>query len=355
MKKLSAVFSILMFLLICLSGCNGVVEKSASLSVVYAIMAVLSLLPLIGYCFFIKKKDPWFFVLFSGVLVVNIGYFCLSVSSSLEEALLANRISYLGSVILPLSMLLIILRATGIRYKKFIPVCLIILASIIFFIAASPGYSTIYYKSAELVFINGVAVLQKQYGPLHILYLFYLFGYFAAMIVAVIQATIKKRMEGALQTFFLIASVFVNIGIWLIEQFVKIDFEFLSVSYFISELFLIGLYLLMEHDERFKSPSPLPEAENSENSMNLTSNDENETPVKTEYDLQGFKTGLTHLTPTEMAIYRLYIEGKSTKEVIAALNITENTLKYHNKNIYGKLGVPSRKKLMEIAAILNNK
>lgn len=34
---------------------------------------------------------------------------------------------------------------------------------------------------------------------------------------------------------------------------------------------------------------------------------------------------------------------------MSELNITENTLKYHNKNIYSKLGVSSRKQLIEIA------
>jgi DNA-binding CsgD family transcriptional regulator len=33
---------------------------------------------------------------------------------------------------------------------------------------------------------------------------------------------------------------------------------------------------------------------------------------------------------------------------MAILNIKENTLKFHNKNIYGKLGVSSRKQLLEI-------
>jgi len=32
---------------------------------------------------------------------------------------------------------------------------------------------------------------------------------------------------------------------------------------------------------------------------------------------------------------------------MAELNIKENTLKFHNKNIYGKLGVSSRKELKE--------
>ena len=33
---------------------------------------------------------------------------------------------------------------------------------------------------------------------------------------------------------------------------------------------------------------------------------------------------------------------------MAELNIKENTLKFHNKNLYSKLGVSSRKQLLEI-------
>ena len=33
---------------------------------------------------------------------------------------------------------------------------------------------------------------------------------------------------------------------------------------------------------------------------------------------------------------------------MSTLNIKENTLKFHNKNLYGKLGVSSRKQLLEV-------
>ena len=63
---------------------------------------------------------------------------------------------------------------------------------------------------------------------------------------------------------------------------------------------------------------------------------------------------LYRLTPTERRIYELYLEGKSTRTIMIDLNITENTLKYHNKNLYGKLGVSSRKQLLRIAAALKS-
>ena len=56
------------------------------------------------------------------------------------------------------------------------------------------------------------------------------------------------------------------------------------------------------------------------------------------------------LTPTEREIYNSYLAGTTTKEIMAALEIKENTLKFHNKNLYSKLGVSSRKQLMQYAS-----
>ena len=58
---------------------------------------------------------------------------------------------------------------------------------------------------------------------------------------------------------------------------------------------------------------------------------------------------LPNLTASERAIYDCYLRGMSTKEVLSEMSISENTLKFHNKNIYGKLGVSSRKQLLEYA------
>lgn len=48
---------------------------------------------------------------------------------------------------------------------------------------------------------------------------------------------------------------------------------------------------------------------------------------------QMFIDNLTTLTPKEEDIFNLYVQGCSTKDIISQLGITENTLKYHNKNI----------------------
>ena len=62
-----------------------------------------------------------------------------------------------------------------------------------------------------------------------------------------------------------------------------------------------------------------------------------------------FAENLRTLTVAEKNIYDLYVSGKSTKEIIELLDISENTVKTHNKKIYKKLGVSSRKQMLELA------
>ena len=65
-----------------------------------------------------------------------------------------------------------------------------------------------------------------------------------------------------------------------------------------------------------------------------------------------FTQCLRTLTPKERSIFDLYMEGKSAKEILVLADINQNTLKFHNKNIYSKLGVTSRKQLLEYAALM---
>ena len=84
-------------------------KASFNMAVAYAITSVAALLLAIGYWSFVKKKNTWLQLLFVSVVIVNCGYFALAISKTLAEALLANRISYLGSVFLPLCMLMTIM------------------------------------------------------------------------------------------------------------------------------------------------------------------------------------------------------------------------------------------------------
>lgn len=328
-----------------LSGCSSVGDESASLSIIYGVATVLSALLLIGCLFLVRKKRQWFVLLFSSVLIVNIGYTFLSVSSCLEMALWANRVSYLGSVFLPLAMLMIILNITNTRTKRWVPISLFSLGVVVFLIAASPGILPIYYKEVSFEVVNGVSTLVKVYGPLHPLYLVYLLGYFCAMVAVIIRASIKKTFDSTAHAVVIAMAVFVNIGVWFIEQISSMDFEFLSVSYIITELFLCGVHMVMNENQRLREL--VQQKEEALQATNAADDSRSFSGISSEM-MEYFAQGLDTLTSQERQIYEAYLSGTSTKDIMIELNIKENTLKFHNKNLYSKLGVSSRKQLLEV-------
>ncbi len=71
--------------------------------------------------------------------------------------------------------------------------------------------------------------------------------------------------------------------------------------------------------------------------------------VLEEYEF--YLCNLGTLTATEYRVYELYLAGKNARQIAQILGISENTLKYHNKNIYSKLGISSRKQMLRFAAL----
>ncbi len=72
-------------------------------------------------------------------------------------------------------------------------------------------------------------------------------------------------------------------------------------------------------------------------------------------DYEYFVTGIQRLTATERNVFNLYLEGKSAAEIMETMSIKQSTLKYHNKNIYDKLGVSGKKQLLHYAALYNTR
>ncbi len=79
---------------------------------------------------------------------------------------------------------------------------------------------------------------------------------------------------------------------------------------------------------------------------------------KNEVDPDNYKqfcNGIKNLSPTESLIFNYYLEGKKVKEIMELTGTKESTIRFHNRNIYSKLGVNSLKQLLLYATILKQK
>lgn len=103
-----------------------------NVSIIYGIAAAIALLLAVGYCTMVKQKENWLLWLYFFIFIANLGYFTLSISITLEEALLANRLAYLGCVFLPLFMLMTMLKACKLECNKRCGQCWLLSAALLF-------------------------------------------------------------------------------------------------------------------------------------------------------------------------------------------------------------------------------
>ena len=315
--------------------------KTGNMSIIYGVLFGLSFLLFLGYCFFVKKKTIWFVLLYIAVFVVNGGYLALSLAKDLDGALLANQISYFGSAMLPLAMLMIIINTCRIPHPKWLTVILVLISLSAFLLAASGGYSDLYYKEVSVIEVNGVCCLEKVYGPLHFLYTVYLFSYFGMMIAAIAYASIRKSISSCKYVIFLASAVFGNLVIWFVEQLIYVNFEFLSVSYIATELILLSVHSMVQE---LSSPAVIGGTA----ALNdpFGESDQHTLPPDVEALFTSFSQRAATLTATERSILQFYADGREISEVAELAFISIHTVRKHNANIYQKLEVGSRDELM---------
>ena len=319
------------------------------MTTVYGIIFAVALV-MVGVYFFVdRKRDIWLMLLFISVTVCDLGYFLLSASETLNAALWSNRLAYLGSVFLPFSLLMMIMNLSRFRYPKFLPKALIGLNTVMFLIAGSGGILPIYYKDVSLGISDGAAYLIKEYGPLHNIYKVFLFAYFASMVAIIIYTAVKKIVVSTKHSIFLAFVVIGNIATWLVENMIGAGFEFLSISYIVSEGLILFLYGILQDygladTQRISDSAVEAVPENITTTETIKSFNEKQI----ENIFNNWKT-LDTLSQREKEVLGFILENKKRKDIAETLFVTESTIKKHTSAIFRKLEITNRTELFEKA------
>ena len=170
------------------------------------------------------------------------------------------------------------------------------------------------------------------------------------MVITIAYAVIKKKITSHKYASAITAVVFLNILIWLLEQLVPTDFEFLSVSYVASEIILLFLFSMMNEYALLEKaqlsvednqPQIQPEICEEDNYTVLLSENFQRIVESWEYSEE--------LTPRELEVFRLILDNKKRKEIADILCLSENTVKTHMSRIFTKLGASGKNDLIEKA------
>jgi len=319
--------------------------NTGNMTMVYGAVAMLSVLLLIGYLLLEKKKERNFIFLISCVAIVNTGYFLLAAANSLRMAMFANGVSYFGAAYSMLAMLLIISEVCRMKKRNWLRCLFAGISTAAFALAASGDWLGLYYTSVDITSIGGMTKLVKEYGPLHILYTVYLLSYVLIMVAMIWYAAKKQRISSFKYTILLFVAVLLNIGVWAVEQCFDENFEFLCVSYIVTEVILLLLYSMLR-DYGIVQPDGQVVSVQMLTQLNTRRITPGALPPGMEDLLRAFAEKVRTLSSAERRILDFYIEGHDTADIPDLAFISIHTVKKHNHSIYQKLGVASRDELL---------
>ena len=116
------------------------------------------------------KVSTYYILLSICIILVNYGYWQISISATLEEALAASRVSYLGSSYISFFMICCIAQLTKTKMPVAIQAVGLSMSSVVAALAMTIGHSDIYYKGAQFYRVDGFSYLVKDYAPAHWLF-----------------------------------------------------------------------------------------------------------------------------------------------------------------------------------------
>ncbi|MBP5261105.1 MAG: HD domain-containing protein [Clostridiales bacterium] len=162
--------------------------------VYYDVMFVISLVLLLAYAFMWQKHfDVNLTMIFVLVPLANLGYCWMARAESIREALLANKAIYISGCFLPLFVSLAIFGLCKIKINSFIRAILFLTSLVSYASVLTIGYNRWFYKSVSRDLTNGYVVLQKEYGPMHTVYMIFIVIYFLMGVAALTYSYFKRK------------------------------------------------------------------------------------------------------------------------------------------------------------------
>lgn len=188
-----------------------------------------------------KKINYYILVILMLMAISNAGYLLLATASTLSEALLAKKITYLGGCFIPPVMLFLIFKTCNIRINKILRTFLIVYSFVVYLLVLSIGHCDFYYKSSELITLYNASVLISEYGFARIFFLLLLYGYLLAGFSVLLYTFKQKKQISYKNIVVLTAFELISILLFICLRNNRFHIEVFPLIYVIDGVVLLYL------------------------------------------------------------------------------------------------------------------
>ncbi len=121
-------------------------------STVLLVVMLLSMLSTVVLVLFSRRGTNILEIICSCCLIIsNAGYFVLSCSRNLEEAVVANALAYVGGIFLPLLIVYVLIDYSGSKVPVWFSVCILLCNVVVFFSIMMTDRYPFYYAAMEFI------------------------------------------------------------------------------------------------------------------------------------------------------------------------------------------------------------
>lgn len=209
----------------------------------YAVMSGLAAINLFVFLMLFREKKLNYYILalLAIITVSNAGNFFLATAGSIEEAIIAKKIYYVGGCFMPPIMLLLIVKMCNISIKKWIENLFLVYSFVVYTMVFSIGYSDIYYKSASIMKDGEVTVMVPEYGIGHIFFYVLLYGYLLLGVGILVYSLKNKKQLSRKNLWALLGLEMMTILIFLLGRAINRNLETMPLTYVIDGVLLLYL------------------------------------------------------------------------------------------------------------------
>lgn len=198
-------------------------------------------------------------LLITVIVIGSGGYYALSISENLPQALLALQLIYIIGIFAPMMLFVNVCEI----YKVSIPGWLLCIMYAVQFciygFVLTIGHSDLFYKSAELNRSGQIVYLTKEYGPMHTAYVISMYLYFALLIFVSSGVIKRRRRISTLDVNAIFFLEFFTIAVYIAERLVNLKIELMPFIFEGAAILLLipitklNTFSLTGHNELIRS------------------------------------------------------------------------------------------------------
>lgn len=286
--------------------------KIDGICMVIIFLTLLTVVAAINFCLQYRvnpKQTGPYPLLFFCAFIACLGHLLLAFSTNVDQAILSNKMIYLGSMFLPVLTFKACLSICKIKFPAWSYDILLLIVFVVLALSMTVGFNGFYYKTIKFIQTNGVGNFSAEYAIGHDIFNFVMVGFVIINVSLIVFAFIKKKNVSFKSLVALSSIEAVSILSFFISRVVETDTLVMPAVYVFDQFALLYICFRVKRYDVEDIISQVLETQNTDSYLLISTKNKflgcNAVAYETFPDLKNCR--IDHSTPDNSELNHLLI------------------------------------------------